>query len=234
MKSNIKNLLLVVGFTSFDAQAALPVVLGLIRGGFQASRLVVRHGLPAAKEVVATARPAFQKAHHFVKTNPFIKEKAAKIAVFAKENPREAAFIGLGSAAGYYFSDEGVVNSLGGTILGGAGGAYFAGLRAANTTRLALQAELATAGQRIEMLTYEGNSLRAQLETTRQGYAAALEKLKNASKPVLEKVEIITKREIPASPSAIESLKSFWELRKAIKPPVTSPGLVEPALFGMA
>jgi hypothetical protein len=234
MKSNAKNLFLVTGLISFNAQAALPFAFAAVRGAFQASRFALKHGMPAIKEVAATARPAFQHAHHFVKTNPFIKEKAAKVALFVRQNPRETGFIGLGAAAGYYFSDKGVLNTVGGTVLGAFGGAYWAGLRAANTARLAFQAELATAGQRIEMLTYEGNSLRAQLDATQKGYAIALEKLKNAAKPVVEKVGLGVKKELPASPSTMESLKKLWELRKAGKPGVGNPALVEPALFGMA
>ncbi len=221
MKKFTKTLFLVVSIVSFKAEAGLPLAFAAARGAFKASIFALRHGVPVIKEVAVKARPAFQQAQNFIKTNPVIKEHAEKVRVFVKENPREAAYIGGGAALGYYTSGDGVVNTVVGTGLGAAAGAYGTGLHTAHTVRLGLQTELAVAGQRIEMLAYEGQALRSQLEVAQKGCAAALEKLKHAAaKPVAEKV-CLGVRNVPSNPSIVEQAKNVWNLWRLPKPSVS-------------
>ena len=218
MKKFIKTLFLVVSFVSFRAEAGLPVAFAAIRGAFQASRFALSHGMPVIKEVAVKARPAFQQAQNFIKTNPLIKENAEKMRVFIKENPKQAAYIGGGAALGYCTSGDGVANTVIGTGLGAAAGAYGAGLYAENVVRIGLQTELVVAGQRIEMLAYEGQSLRGQLEVAQKGCAAALEKLKHTTKPVMKKAVEFRERHSASDPSIIDQTKSLWNFLKLSKP----------------
>ena len=222
MKNSTKFLFLVVSFVSFKAEAALPAAFAVVRGAFQASRFALRHGIPVVKEAVVQTRPAVQYAQNFLKTNPLIKEHAAKIGFFIKQNPRQTAFIGTGAAVGYYFADKGVINKIGGTLLGAGSGAYLFGLRAANAARIALQTERATVA-----------SLSNQLKMTQEGYAAALAKLKDAAKPVAEKVGLGLGGKIPTSPSVVDQAKNFLNSLRWPKAPV-HPELVWPAGFGAA
>ena len=232
MKNVTKTLFLVVSLVSFKAEAGLPLAFSALRGAFQASRFALRHGIPVIKEVAIKARPAFQQAQNFIKKNPLIKEHAKKVRIFVKENPRQAAYIGGGAALGYYTSGDGVVNTVVGTGLGAAAGAYGAGLHTAQTVRLGLQTELALAGQRIDLLAHEGQALRSQLEVAQKGCAAALEKLKHAAKPVVEKAGLGVKN-VPSSPSLVEQGKNVWNLWRLSKPSTSAESALH-ALVGAA
>ena len=218
MKNFTKILFLVVSLVSFRAEAGLPLAAAAVRGAFQASGFALRHGIPVIKEVAVKARPVFQQAQNFIKTNPLVKEHAEKVRVFIKENPRQAAYIGGGAALGYYTSGDGVVNTVVGTGLGAAAGAYGAGLGAANAARIALQTERVVAAQRMEILACENQSIRSTLEMTQQGYAAALAR---GAKPVVEKIGLEVKN-IQSSSSMLEQAKGLWSLWRFPKPSASS------------
>jgi hypothetical protein len=213
MKNFTKILFLVVSLGSCKAEAALSLAFAAARGAFQAGRFAVKHGAPVIKEVAIKARPVFKQAQDFIKTNPLVKENAEKLRLFVKENPRETAYIGGGAALGYYTSGDGVVNTVVGTGLGAAAGAYGVGMHTAHTVRIGLQAELALAGQKLETITVEAKCLRDQLAVTQKGYAAAVAKLKDAANPAVDTV-VSRSKKVLLDTSLRGQVENFWTVLK--------------------
>jgi hypothetical protein len=207
MKNLMKFLFLIIGLSSFKAEAALPFALSAARGAFHASRFAFTHGVPAARIAFQATKPIFQAA-------------------IAKANPQGALVLG-GAAFGAYNAKEGFMHTTIGAGLGAA--AFLFPWSRAFQARQALA--LADAKVAIAALVPEVAGLRTKLSATQQGYAVALERLKDAAKPVVEKAGMgLGVNNSPLNSSVVDKLKSLLAAAKSS----LSPEFVSPALFGAA
>lgn len=202
MKNVTKILFLAVSFLSFKAEAALPLAFAAGRAAFTAGRLALTHGVPAARTAFQAAKPLFEAAKpHF-----------AKAVIVARANPQGTLVLG-GAAFGAYNAKEGLMHTTIGAGLGAAA-FLFPWSRALNAKQaLALVEAKNTIGAFAPKLT----ELQNKLSATQQGYAAALERLKDAAKPAVERVGLGT-RAIPSNPSVLKRAKSLWEVWRLPKP----------------
>jgi hypothetical protein len=216
MKNLMKFLFLIIGLSSFKAEAALPFALSAARGAFHASRFAFTHGVPAARIAFQATKPIFQAA----------KPHLLKAVQIAKANPQGALVLG-GAAFGAYNAKEGFMHTTIGAGLGAA--AFLFPWSRAFQARQALA--LADAKVAIAALVPEVAGLRTKLSATQQGYAVALERLKDAAKPVVEKAGMgLGVNNSPLNSSVVDKLKSLLAAAKSS----LSPEFVSPALFGAA
>ncbi len=219
MKNLTKILFLAVSFVSFKAEAALPLAFSAGRAAFTAGRFALTHGVPAARTAFQATKPLLEAA----------KPHLAKAVMVAKANPQGTLVLG-GAAFGAYNAKEGLVHTTIGAGLGAAA-FLFPWSRALNAKHA-----LALAGNRnmIGVLELKVVETQTKLHATQQGYAVALAKLKDAAKPMVEKVGFgLGGKKFPVSPSVAEQAKNLWNLWRLPKPSV-HPESALPALFGAA
>ena len=204
MENFTKTLFLVVSLVSFKAEAALPLAFAAGRAAVTAGRLALTHGVPVVRTAFQTTKPLLEAA----------KPHLSKMLVVAKANPQGTLVLG-GAFFGGYNAKEGLIHTSIGAGLGAAA-FLFPWSRALNAKHVLALAE---AKHTIGTLAPKITELQAKLGVTQQGYAAALARLKDAAKPVVEKIGIGSgARNVPSSPSVVEQAKGLWNLWKLPKP----------------